>query len=176
MVPRDLEEPAILFIQEINKVLRSVIKGQVIVATILAALYVAGLSLVGLHAAVAIGLTAGLCRIIPYLDVLVGGSLCLLVILADTADLGLLFAVACVFVIIQSLDGMIITPRVIGERVGLHPFLVIISIIAFGDLFGFFGILLAIPCIAIVKLIVQNLKPIYYASRAYDPNNHPRAN
>lgn len=168
LIPRDLEKPAMLFIGRVSDALRDAIKGQAIVAGILAVLYVAGLSMIGLQGAVAIGLLSGICRLIPYLDVIIGGSLSLIVVLSDFQGAGQLLAVAGVFLIVQSLDGMLITPRIIGEKVGLHPIIVIVSIIAFGESFGFWGVILAIPGIAVAKVVWYSAKPFYFASKAYD--------
>jgi len=168
LIPRDLEKPVIQFTGRVSDALRDAIKGQAIVAGILACLYVTGLSMVGLQGAVAIGLLSGICRLIPYLDVIVGGSLSLIVVLSDFKGAGHLLAVSGVFLAVQSLDGMLITPRIIGDRVGLHPILVIVSIIAFGELFGFWGVLLAIPCAAVAKVTWYSAKPFYLASKAYD--------
>ena len=169
LIPRDLERPVMLFLGRVSGSLREVLKGQAMVAGILSVLYVAGLSATGLQGAVAIGLLAGICRLIPYLDVVVGGFLSLTVIMSDFQGAGLLLAVSGVFLVVQCLDGMIITPRIIGEKVGLHPVLVIVSIIAFGELFGFWGVLLAIPGIAVARVTWHSAKPFYLASAAYDP-------
>ncbi|MCB9229045.1 MAG: AI-2E family transporter [Deltaproteobacteria bacterium] len=169
LLPRDLEEPLMLFWSRISTSLREVLKGQAMVAATLAVLYVAGLSAVGLQGAVAIGLLSGICRLIPYLDVIVGGSLSLIVVLSDFQGAGQLLAVSGVFLLVQSLDGMLITPRIIGEKTGLHPVLVIVSIVAFGELFGFWGVLLAIPVLAVAKVVWLSAKPFYLASALYAP-------
>lgn len=173
LIPRDLEVPIYTLAKRVSDALRAVIKGQAIVAGTLAILYVLGLSLVGLHAAVAIGLFAGACRMIPYLDVLVGGALSLIVVLSDFQGVGQLIAVCIVFLVVQSVDGMLITPRVIGDRIGLHPVVVIVSILAFADLYGFWGVLLAIPVIAIARVLWNSAKPFYLASKVYD-TAHPK--
>ena len=169
LVPKDLLEPVGDFISNINVTLRAVIKGQVMVACILAVLYVIGLSAVGLQAAVAIGVVAGLCRIIPYLDVVVGLLLSGVVIVANFNGWGQVLAVASVFLIVQLIDGAIITPRIIGERIGLHPVIVIISIFASTDWFGLWGVLLAIPLLAVIKAIIATAIPYYRGSHAYHP-------
>lgn len=170
LIPTDLVSPVQITIKRVSRTLRAVIKGQFIVACILAFLYVTGLSIVGIHAAVAIGLTAGLCRIIPYFDVIVGGILSLIVVFSDYQGSGQLLGVFLVFAIVQSIDGMLITPRVIGERVGLHPVVVIVSILAFSEIMGFWGVLLAIPIVAVAKVLWFSAAPFYLASRAYDPD------
>ena len=173
MVPEDLRGPVDDFIVNINATLRAVIKGQVMVACILAVLYVIGLSAVGLQAAVAIGVVAGLCRIIPYFDVVVGLLLSGVVIVANFNGWGQAFAVGIVFLVVQLIDGAIITPRIIGERIGLHPVIVIISIFASTDWFGLWGVFVAIPLLAVIKAIVATAIPYYRGSHAYRPEPGP---
>lgn len=170
LVPRDLVTPVYIIIQKVNLTLRSVLKGQVIVAGILAVLYVAGLSTVGLQQAVAIGVVAGICRIIPYLDVIVGGALSVIVFLSNFPGWGQVASVALVFLIVQAIDGILITPRVVGERVGLHPLVVITSVLAFADWLGFLGVLVAVPVVAIVKALLVTARPFYLASSLYNPD------
>lgn len=167
LIPRDLVEPARFIALRINQTLRSVLKGQVTVAGILGVLYVIGLSAVGLQSAVVIGVVAGLCRVVPYLDVIVGGTLSMIVIVSDFQGWTQVLSVALVFLIVQLIDGALITPRVIGERVGLHPMVVVLSVIAFADWLGFWGVLLAIPIIAIAKVLLEAALPYYRQSKAY---------
>lgn len=168
IIPRDLREPAAYVKKKIDVTLRTVIKGQATVAGILAVLYVVGLTVVGLQSAIAIGLVAGICRVIPYFDVVVGGTLSLIVLLSNFQGWGQALSVVLVFLIVQAVDGAFVTPRVIGERVGLHPLVVIASVLAFGDWLGFWGVLLAIPAVAILKALLEAAKPFYLRSRAFD--------
>jgi predicted PurR-regulated permease PerM len=167
LVPRDLEAPLLQILQKISLTLNQVIKGQLIVSMILAILYSVGLSIVGLKAGIVIGITAGICRFIPYLDVLVGGTLSLLVIIADYHDFQEIIKVAVVFVLVQAMDGAFITPRVIGERVGLHPMLVIVSVIAFSEIYGLWGAVLAIPLLAVAKVLWSVFREVYLSSSLY---------
>lgn len=167
LTPVDLRHPVAELLQRMSRTLHSVIKGQIMVAAILAVLYVIGFSVAGIHAGFAIGLVAGICRLIPYLDVVVGGALCLIVMLANWQGVGQLFFVVGVFGVVQTLDGMLITPRIIGERLGVHPLLVIITVIGFADFWGFWGVLLAVPTIAVAKVLFIVLRPYYENSGAY---------
>ena len=167
LVPKDLIPPTRSVTHRINLTLRSVLKGQATVAGILMVLYVIGLSIVGIQSAVIIGLVAGLCRIIPYLDVLVGAVLSTIVILSDFGGFGQVFGVIIVFLVVQALDGAFITPQIVGDRVGLHPMAIIISVIAFGNWFGFWGVLLAVPIVAVGKSLFVAAKPYYMASATY---------
>ncbi len=167
LVPKDLIPPTRSVTHRINLTLLSVLKGQATVAGILMVLYVIGLSVVGLQSAIIIGLVAGICRIIPYLDVLVGAVLSTIVILSDFGGFGQVFGVVIVFLVVQALDGAFITPQIVGDRVGLHPMAIIISVIAFGNWFGFWGVLLAVPIVAIAKALFVAAKPYYMASATY---------
>lgn len=169
LVPLDLQAPTGRLVHRVNLTLRSVLKGQAIVAGILMVLYVIGLSIVGLTSSVAIGVVAGICRVIPYFDVIVGGILSTIVLLSDFGGWGHVLSVVLVFLIVQAIDGAFITPGVIGDRVGLHPIVVILTVIAFADWLGFWGILLAIPSAAIAKVLIEATIPYYRASRAYAP-------
>lgn len=167
LTPPDMREPLQGFVGRVDKTLRSVIKGQLMVAGVLGVLYMIGLRLVGLESALAIGAIAGVCRIVPYLDVIVGIALSLIVIITQHLGLGMFIGVCLVFLGVQVLDGLVITPRVIGERVGLHPGVVIASVMAFGDWFGFVGIIVAVPTVAVIKVLLQTILPYYRLSSFY---------
>lgn len=167
LVPKDLIPPTRSTSRRISQTLKSVLKGQATVAGILMVLYVIGLSVVGIQSAIIIGLVAGICRIIPYLDVLVGAVLSTIVILSDFNGFGPVFGVIAVFLIVQALDGAVITPQIIGDRVGLHPVAIIISVIAFGNWLGFWGVLLSVPAVAVIKAIYVSVKPYYLASATF---------
>lgn len=169
VIPRDLLPHINTALANINSTLRSVLKGQAIVAAILALLYTIGLSLVGLKASLAIGLVAGICRIVPYFDIIVGGLLSALVLISDFSGWGQVLGVIGVFVVVQAIDGAVITPRIMGNKAGLHPLLVILSVLSFGQLFGFWGVLFAIPAIAVVRVIAAQIILLYQKSKLYDP-------
>lgn len=166
LIPSDLYPSVQSALIEIDEILRAVLVRQLMVAMILACLYMAGLSIVGIKYSIAIGAIAGFCRVIPYLDVVVGVALSMVVIVTDidSASFASIFGVAIVFVSVQSIDGIFITPRVIGQRVGLHPFVVIASLFAFSDWLGFLGILLAIPIVAICKILFVRIIASYRQS------------
>ncbi len=171
VIPRDLFPHINTALTNTSSTLRSVLKGQAIVAAILALLYIVGLTLVGLKAALAIGLVAGICRIVPYFDIIVGGLLSALVIISDFDGWGQVFGVMGVFVVVQAVDGMFITPRIMGNKAGLHPLLVILSVLSFGQLFGFWGVLFAIPVIAVFRVIASQVIPLYQKSKLYNPES-----
>lgn len=167
LVPKSMLEASLLLFSKVDRTFKSVLKGQVIVAAILSILYMAGLSLIEMDSGLAIGFIAGICRIIPYLDVVVGIALSLVVIISGGGGLTTFLLVGFVFMAVQLVDGMLITPRIIGDRAGLHPGVVIVSVICFGYWFGFLGILLAIPAVAITKVLGENLLWLYKQSPLY---------
>ena len=171
VLPRDIMEMSLHNIRNMDQILRAVVKGQLLIAFILSCLYMLGFSLIGLQSGVAIGAVAGLCRVVPYLDILVGSVLSLVVIISSGGSLAMVLAVIIVIAIVQGLDGAFITPRVIGERAGIHPVMVISSVIAFGDWFGLMGIVVAGPVVAILAHMIQMAIPYYQASPFYKANS-----
>lgn len=144
--------------REIDAVLSEFVRGQISVIAVMALFYSLGLWLAGLDYALAVGMIAGILVFIPYLGVTVGVLLGTLASLGQHPDLVSLLPVWGVFAIGQLLEGMVITPRLVGERVGLHPVAVIFALMAFGQLFGFFGVLLAIPASAALLVALRHLR------------------
>lgn len=167
LVPRDLRKTVFSFVRDIAITLNSVIKGQITVAFILSIFYMIGLSFSGIQYAMSIGLIAGICRIIPYLDIVVGLLLSGIAILSNGQGFGEIFFVLAVFGVVQALDGVLITPKVIGTRLGVHPVVVILTILAFANLWGFWGVLIAIPLVAMIKTSILNIIPVYKSSKLY---------
>lgn len=133
---------------EIDRVLRAFLRGQAFVAAALGLMYAIGLSLCGTPLGILIGLVAGALSLVPYLGLAVGIIPALLLNLLQHQSLGRAIAVVLVFVIAQTIEGYVLTPRLVGEAVGLHPVIVILAVLAGGVLFGFAGILLAVPVAA----------------------------
>lgn len=167
LMPPDVLEMAAANVRHMDLILWGVVKGQLLVALILSFLYMAGFSILGLQSGVAIGAVAGLCRVVPYFDVLVGISLSLVVLIGQGSSLALLMGVVIVVITVQVIDGMLITPRIIGERAGIHPVIVIVSVITSGDWFGILGVLLAVPIVAVLVSSLQMALPYYYQSPFY---------
>ncbi|MBC7533550.1 MAG: AI-2E family transporter [Oligoflexus sp.] len=164
-IPGELQPLGRTFIFQVNTVLRAVVKGQFIVAFCLSALYMFGFTVIGVPSGIAIGALAGVCRIVPYLDIFVALLLCTVVILTQGIGLAIFIAAIIVIGIVQALDGMIVTPRIIGDRAGLHPIAVIASVYAFGSQFGLLGVLLAVPVVAATVVVLKLSWP--YLSQSY---------
>lgn len=141
--------------RDIDKVLGSFLRGQILVMFALSVIYSFGLALVGLKFAIAIGFVAGLVSFVPYLGFVFGIGLAGLTVVMEPNLLWTLAGIVLTFTIAQMIESSILTPKLIGNRIGLHPVIVIFSIVASGQLFGFFGILLAIPIAAILSVLVR---------------------
>jgi predicted PurR-regulated permease PerM len=149
------------------------LRGQLTIAFLLGVLYAVGFSLIGIDLAVGVGLLAGLMALIPYLGNIVAVSAAsLLCVLKFGIDVHLLLVLGW-YALIQSLEGWILTPRIIGHSVGLHPALVIISLLIGADLFGFIGLLVAVPLTAVTKVFLEEALAAYRASGLFsqEPNS-----
>lgn len=142
-------------LSEMNRVLAGFIRGQVLVALIVGTLVGVATELLGLRFSAVLGVIAGLTNIIPYFGPVIGALPAVLLALLESPLLALKTAGA--FFIIQQVDSLFITPRVVGGQVGLHPLVVIFSLLAGGQLFGFVGILAAVPVVAVSRVFVRYL-------------------
>lgn len=167
LIPAHLRPPVKARFAEIDLAMGSFIRGQLTVASILAVLYSVGLWAVGLPLALVVGVIAGLGNMIPYLGTALGIALATLMVVLDWQGFGQLALVYGVFLVVQGLEGWVITPRVVGESVGLSPFVVIVAVLAFGELFGFVGVLLAVPLAAILKILLRVALEAYQGSSFY---------
>jgi predicted PurR-regulated permease PerM len=136
-------------------VLGGFMRGQVLVVIGLAIIYSVGLWLVGVDFALAIGVIAGLVSFVPYLGLFVGIALASVAALVQIGSIAAVGGVVLVFVVGQMIEGMLLTPRLVGGRIGLHPVFVIFAVLAGGQLFGFFGVLLALPAAAVISVLVR---------------------
>lgn len=154
-------------VRESDAVLGQFLRGQLSVIVIMALFYSIGLWLTGLKSALPIGIVAGLLVFIPYLGVIVGVLLASLAALLQFQSLGGLLPVWGVFLLGQLIEGFYVTPRLVGERIGLHPVAVVFALMAFGQLFGFVGVLLALPLAAMLLVGLRHLKRHYLDSALY---------
>lgn len=168
LVPRRIEPMATRLARESDDVLGAFLRGQLLVMLALATIYSIGLWLIGVEFALLIGLLAGLVSFVPYLGVIVGLTLASVAVLFQTHDLFQLVWVAIVFGIGQLLEGLVLAPWLVGDRIGLHPVMVIFAVLAGGQLFGFFGVLLALPAAAVLAVLVRYARERYVASTLFD--------
>lgn len=149
-------------------------RGQALVCLILGTFYAVSLALVGLEFGLVIGLIAGLITFLPYVGSLVGGVLAIGMALAQfPPDWGSVGIVAAIFVFGQAVEGNYLSPKLVGDRVGLHAVWVMFALMAGGALFGFTGLLLAVPVAAIIGVLCRHFMKEYLASRYYDDGHVP---
>jgi predicted PurR-regulated permease PerM len=153
---------------EANAAVAGYLRGQALVCLCLGTLYAVGLSLVGLQFGFVIGLIAGLISFIPFVGTLVGATLSIGMALAQfSPDWIGVAKVAAVFLVGHLLEGNVLSPKLVGDRVGLHPVWIMFALLAGGSLFGFVGVLIAVPVAAIVGVVARHLMRRYYASGFY---------
>ena len=155
------------FVDEADAVLGEYLRGQLLVMLILSVYYVAALSLFGLSVAWPIGIFTGMAVFVPYVGFGIGLLLAALSGFLEMAPMQAGLMLAVVFGVGQLIEGFILTPRLIGERIGLHPLTVIFALLAFGQLLGFVGILIALPASAVLLVALRRLRSRYLASRLY---------
>jgi predicted PurR-regulated permease PerM len=172
LVPRDHYETVRNLARESDAVLGGFLRGQLLVMLILGVLYAVGLWAVGLNLGILIGLIAGLLTFVPYLgpaSIVVFGGVAALVQFGDWQHLA---GVAAVFTVGQVIESYWLTPKLVGDRIGLHPMAVIFSVLVGGQLFGFLGMLLALPVAAVANVLLRYAVERYRASRMYQ-GDHP---
>jgi len=159
-----------LLAHQFDTVLGGFVRGQLLVCAILAVLYSAGLWMIGIDLAVVIGTLSGAAFIIPYVGTVLGIVLSMIMAILKFHDL--LHPLLCLgwFVLVQALEGAVITPKVVGNTVGLHPLIAIVSLLIGGQLMGISGMLLAIPVAAILKVLAGHLLTYYRSSEFYQGN------
>lgn len=167
LVPRRWNRLALQIATEANAVLSEFLRGQIVVMAVMSLFYVTGLWFAGLQFALPIGLVAGLLVFIPYVGMITGLVLATLASAAQFTTFGSMLAVWAVFGAGQLLEGMVVTPRLVGERIGLHPLAIIFALLAFGQMFGFFGVLLALPISAVLLVGLRHAKNHYLSSPLY---------
>ena len=155
LVPDSQRDTVFELARETDEVLGAFLRGQLLVMFALAIIYSLGLTLVGLKFAIAIGVVAGLVSFVPYLGFVFGIGIASLTVALEPNPLWHLVGVIATFTIAQMFEGSILTPKLVGDRIGLHPVMVIFAIAAGGQLFGFFGILLALPAAAVLSVLIR---------------------
>jgi len=155
------------FLDETDQVLGQYLRGQMLVMAILAVFYAVSLALVGLDLALPIGVFTGLAVFVPYLGFGLGLVLGLLAALLQFQSLTGVLLVGLVYLVGQLVESLYLTPRLLGERSGLHPIVVIFALMAFGHGFGFVGVLIALPASAVLLVAVRRMQSVYVGSSLY---------
>jgi predicted PurR-regulated permease PerM len=168
LLPRAWEPKIVVLVSECDEVLSAFLRGQLMVMLALGVIYSIGLSIVGIELALLLGTIAGLASVVPYMGVVVGLGASLLAAYFQFHDISVFIPVLLVFVFGQLLEGMVLTPLLVGDKIGLHPVAVIFAVMAGGQLAGFTGILLALPVAAIILVWLKHMHEQYLGSRLYD--------
>lgn len=169
LIPRDHYATVTRLARESDESLAAFLRGQFLVMLAQGAFYAIGLQLIGLRLGILVGLIAGLISFVPYLGATVGLIMMLLaaVVQAQGFDWQLLILGTIVFTAGQLFESYVLTPRLVGDRIGLHPVAVIFAVMAGGQLFGFVGMLIALPVAAVANVLLRFAHERYRASRLY---------
>ena len=173
LVPRRWSPPISDVARQIHKTLSGYVRGQLTANIVLAALYATGLRFVDIRLAVPIGVLTGMLAFVPYVGFAMGLLLAMAMAILDWHGPGTVVGVVLVMGGVQLIDAMVITPRIVGRSVGLAPLEVILTMMAAGSLFGFLGVLLAVPLGAVAKILVQRAVKAYLASDFYNLATSP---
>ncbi len=182
VLPRKIEPVAVRLARDCDEALGGFLRGQLLVMLGQGLIYAIGLWIIGLNNGLAIGAIAGLVSFVPYLGAITGVGLALVTaMIQDTASFGLgvesrlvfLILVGVVFTVGQLVESFLLTPNLIGDRIGMHPVLVIFTVLAGGYLFGFIGVLLALPVAAAGTVLVRFLYRNYKLSHVYGEGENP---
>lgn len=167
LVPRAYRDVTIERLGEVDGAVSSYLRGQLVIAMILAAINGIGLTVIGVPMGLLIGIVAGLANMIPYMALVVGLAPALLLCWIEYQSLGRLIAVALVFAGAQMLEGTVLSPKILSKSVNLHPVWVLLSIIIGGRLFGLAGMLVAVPAAAAIQVFVRHWIRSYKSSAVY---------
>ncbi len=167
LIPRGWHRKITTIVAEIDAVLAEFLRGQLLVMLVLAAYYAIGLTIAGLDRALAIGILTGLLVFIPYVGFGLGLVLGIIAALLQWSGWPAFIGVLAVYGIGQLLEGYVLLPWLVGDRIGLHPLAVIFALLAFGQLFGFAGVLMALPVSAAILVGLRHLRAAYVESPVY---------
>jgi predicted PurR-regulated permease PerM len=167
LIPPRFREPFSRLFDESGRILESYVRGQLLIGAIMAVFYAVGFWFLGVPAWAGIALIAGLLNAVPYVGTILGIVLAGGFTIAGGGGFGDIAAVLGLFLAVQTLEGYVLTPRILGGRLNLHPMAVFLGLLIGGKLFGFLGVILAIPAIAIGKVFFKFLRELYQASHFY---------
>lgn len=175
LIPRPIEPTVSRLARESDSVLAGFLRGQLSVMLALGAIYSIGLWMAGIDLALLIGMISGIISFIPYMGAVVGIGIGLIAALVQHGDWLHVILVCVVFGVGQTLESVLLTPWLVGDRIGMHPVAVIFAVMAGGQLFGFVGVLLALPVAAVVMVLLRYLYEQYTSSRLYSGKDEETA-
>ena len=168
MLPRSIQPTIAHLASESDKILGAFVRGQLLVMLALGVFYGAGLGMVGLQVGLLIGMVAGLLSFVPYLGFIIGFVAAIIAALVQYGDWTHVLLVCGVFAVGQLLEGYVLVPKLVGDKIGLHPVAVIFAVLAGGYLFGFLGVLLALPAASVIMVLLRYLIERYRMSELYN--------
>ncbi|MDQ2936575.1 MAG: AI-2E family transporter [Acidobacteriota bacterium] len=167
LIPPRFRDTFSRLFDEVGRILAAYVRGQLLIALCMAVLYAIGFFALGVPAWAGLAALAGLLNAIPYVGTILGLGLAGAFTLADGGGLWRIAGIVGVFVIVQSIEGYILTPRILGKRLSLHPMAVFLGLLIGGKLFGLLGVILAVPTIAVAKVFLKFLRELYTGSYFY---------
>jgi predicted PurR-regulated permease PerM len=167
VLPRKWQNTVVRLATDSDTVLGAFLRGQLLVMLALAMVYSLGLWWIGLELALIIGVVAGIVSFVPYLGFIIGAVLAAVAALMQFHEAYYVLLVLAVFGVGQALEGMLLTPMLVGDKIGLHPVAVIFAVMAGGQLFGFVGVMLALPAAAVVMVLLRYVYQQYQQSELY---------
>ena len=168
LLPRSIQPTIAHLARESDAVLGAFVRGQLLVMLALGVFYGTGLGLVGLSVGLLIGMVAGLLSFVPYLGFIIGFVAAIIAALVQFGDWAHVLMVCGVFMLGQLLEGYVLVPKLVGDKIGLHPVAVIFAVLAGGYLFGFLGVLLALPAASVIVVLLRYLVERYRMSELYN--------
>jgi predicted PurR-regulated permease PerM len=173
LLPRSVEPTVVRLARESDETLSGFVRGQLSVMVVLGIFYGVALLVVGLDVGPLIGIIAGLISFVPYLGGILGVLMAIIAALVQYHDWLRVILVLIVFGVGHVLEAYVLVPRLVGEKIGLHPLAVIFAILAFGELFGFLGVLLALPIASVANVLLRYAHERYRASELYATSQAP---
>ena len=167
MLPRSVQPTIAHLARESDAILGAFVRGQLLVMLALGVFYGVGLGLIGLSVGLLIGIVAGLLSFVPYLGFIIGFIAAIIAALVQFGDWTHVLLVCGVFAVGQLLEGYVLVPKLVGDKIGLHPVAVIFAVLAGGYLFGFLGVLLALPAASVIVVLLRYLMERYRMSELY---------
>ncbi len=167
LIPRSIEPVVSRLARESDVVLGAFLRGQLSVMVVLGTFYGVGLWLAGISVGPLIGMIAGLISFVPYLGAITGVVMAVIAALVQYQDWFHVLLVLGVFVVGQLLEGYVLVPKMVGDKIGLHPVAVIFAVLAGGELFGFLGVLLALPVASVMMVVLRYAHERYEHSELY---------
>jgi predicted PurR-regulated permease PerM len=174
LFPRRHQSTVVTKINEVDDALGGYLRGQLTVSLCLAVIYVIGLLILGVPLAVPIGLFSGLANMVPYLGFIMGISLSFLFSFVDNQDWHRLIWIVVVYTFAQLMEGVVISPLIVGKKTGLHPVLIMLALVVGGTLFGFMGMILAVPVFAMATVFIKSAYNWYLNSEWYLEHKSPK--